>query len=109
VGKFITSWLLEANADKCGTVEGLDVVFSGNVYVARLGHNSTDKFTDSGEFIKSWGSKGSGDNRIVHPWGIAIDSSGNLLITEQEGIIKKFTNEGKFITKWGSRGSEGFG
>ena len=103
-GQFITSWPLES-IEKCFIVEGLAVDSSGYVYVAMSGENKIDKFTDDGKFIKSWGSKEPGNSHLNHPWGITIDSSGNLLITEQAGVIKKFSPDGKFIIKWGSRGN----
>jgi len=103
-GEFITSWPLD-DTGKCSTLESLAVDPSGYVYVANLGKYKIDKFTDDGKFITSWGSKEPGDNQIIHPWGVTVDSSGNLLITEEDGIIKKFTPDGKFITKWGSRGN----
>ena len=40
------------------------------------------------------------------PTGIAVDSSGNMYVTDSwNNRVQKLTAEGKFITKWGSRGS----
>jgi PKD repeat protein len=64
------------------------------------------KFTSSGTFITKWGSEGSGDGELYYPFGIAIDSSGNVYITDSHNHrIQKFSTSGAFLTKWGSYGS----
>lgn len=48
-------------------------------------------------------------NREWHfsePFGVAVDSSGNVFVADQLGNrIQKFTNTRTFITKWGTSGS----
>jgi DNA-binding beta-propeller fold protein YncE len=64
------------------------------------------KFTTDGKFITSWGSKGTGDGKLLHPHSIAVDSSGNVYISDDEkNNIIKFDSNGKFITKWGIGGT----
>jgi sugar lactone lactonase YvrE len=72
------------------------------------------KFDNNGNFILGWGSRGAGPNQFYHAHGIAIDSSGNVYVSDQGNFqsqiphpdaiphISKFTSDGKFITKWGS-------
>ena len=43
----------------------------------------------------------------MKPWGIGVDSIGNVYVGDQENpVIQKFDNDGNFITKWGSYGSK---
>jgi tripartite motif-containing protein 71 len=75
------------------------------------------KFDNDGNFILGWGSRGSGPGQFYHAHGVAIDSSGNVYVSDQGNFqsklshpdaiphISKFTADGKFITKWGSQGS----
>ena len=48
----------------------------------------------------TWGSKGSGDGQLDHPWDIAVDPKGNLVVI-QSGYYRAqiFTPEGQFIRK----------
>ncbi len=63
---------------------------------------------DTGDYAYSsqFGSAGSGDGQFDNPYYIAIDSSGNLYITDYvNNRVQKFDSSGNFITKWGSVGS----
>ncbi len=61
------------------------------------------------EFFSKWGSEGSGDGQFRSPIGIAIDSSGNIYISDQGNHrIQKFTPDGTFLAKWGGyNGNDG--
>ena len=56
-------------------------------------------------FVRKWGSNGTADGQFSNPFGVAVDSSGNVYVT-YSGInrIQKFNSGGIFITKWGSQG-----
>ncbi len=63
-------------------------------------------------FVTKWGSQGSGDGQFESPLGIAVDSYGNVFVTDGSGRlgesnnrIEKFDSSGNFITKWGSYGN----
>ena len=57
-------------------------------------------------FSSKWRTFGSEPGQLRYPFGIALDSSGNVFVSESgNGRIQKFTNTGIFTTKWGSRGS----
>src|SRR5919206_864176 len=73
---------------------------------------NVQKFDSNGKFLFGWGTRGSGNDQFYHAHGIAIDSSGNVYISDQGNYhstkshsdaiphISKFTSDGKFITKW---------
>src|ERR671922_3046903 len=53
-----------------------------------------------------WGSFGTADGQFLGPFGVAVDSSGNVYIGDCENDrIQIFDSDGNFITKWGSEGS----
>ena len=71
-------------------------------------YDESDEFqiTLNYEFVTKWGSYGSEDGQFIIPWGVAVDSSGNVYVADNENHrIQKFTSVGTFITKWGSYGS----
>jgi tripartite motif-containing protein 71 len=57
-------------------------------------------------FSSKWGTLGSADGQFRYPFGVALDSSGNVFVTDQGNHrIQKFTSSGIFMGKLGSRGS----
>ena len=59
-----------------------------------------------GNFLNSWGTKGSGDGELSGPSGLAFDKEDNLYVVDAlNHRIQKFTKDGKFLAKWGGQGS----
>ncbi|RPJ69494.1 MAG: 6-bladed beta-propeller, partial [Alphaproteobacteria bacterium] len=59
-------------------------------------------------FVTKWGSYDSGGvlYPILDPYGIAVDSSGNVYVADKNNHrIQKFDSNGTYITKWGSLGN----
>jgi hypothetical protein len=61
-------------------------------------------------FVTTWGSTGSGDGEFNLPQRIAVDTNGNVFVTDTACCggntrIQKFDNNGTFLTKWGSEGT----
>ena len=62
--------------------------------------------TETYEFVRKWGSVGSGDGQFSNAYGVAVDSSGNVYVVDRtNNNVQKFSINGTFITKWGSSGS----
>ncbi len=79
---------------------------SGNVYVTDLGNARVQKFDNDGEFLHSWGSKGTGKSEFHSPAGIAVGGNYVYVADHDLNVIKKFDLNGNFISSWGSTGTE---
>ena len=71
---------------------------SGNIFVADgIGNARVAKFTRDGVFIKSWGSRGTGDSQFKTAHGIAVDAAGNVYVADRgNSRIQVFDNDGNF-------------
>ncbi|MDE1764561.1 MAG: hypothetical protein KGH88_10035, partial [Thaumarchaeota archaeon] len=57
-------------------------------------------------FVTKWGSFGDHNGMFDLPVSIALDSIGNVYVTDtNNNRIEKFSNDGKFLTEWGTYGS----
>lgn len=75
---------------------------AGDIYVADgYGNNArVAKFDKNGKFIKSWGSKGSGQGQFNSVRGIAIDAQGNVYVADAgNNRIQVFDGDGNFKTQ----------
>ena len=51
----------------------------------------------------AWGSQGSGPGQFYNPWGVAVDSSGNVYVVDSgNNRVVEFTGDGKYITQLGN-------
>jgi sugar lactone lactonase YvrE len=91
---------------------------AGNVYVADFNDHTVRKITPAGVVTTLAGFAGDGevgdrdgtgiDARLFFPTGIAVDSAGNIYVTEQQGYtIRKITPAGVVSTLAGTFGVAG--
>lgn len=58
------------------------------------------------DYIKKWGSRGTGNSQFNYPGGIAVDNSGYLYVVDSgNDRIQKFDTNGIYNYKWGSYGT----
>lgn len=129
IEKFSTTGTFQDEFGSNGTAEGqfsgpeaVAVDSAGNVYVAELFNNRVQKFDSSGNFIRMWGwgvddgsaalqvctsscesgIGGGGDGQLSTPVGLAIDSSDNVYVLEEDNQrVTEFDSSGAFIRSWG--------
>ena len=75
------------------------------MFVVDGSNDRIQKFSNTGSFIRKWGSFGTGDGQFDSPEGIAVDKSGNVFVSDGNDRIQKFSNTGNFIRKWGTFGT----
>lgn len=78
---------------------------NGDVFVADSHRNGKNnrivRFTKDGQFIKAFGTKGTGQGQISEPHTIAMDSRGRLFVGDRENNrIQIFDQDGTFIAQW---------
>jgi tripartite motif-containing protein 71 len=62
------------------------------------------EFNSKGEYLSQFGSKGSGNGQFYSPLGIAIDSTGNLWVADNNYRFQEFNSKGEYLTKFGTLG-----
>src|SRR5206468_2851560 len=68
-------------------------------------NDRVEKFLPNGSFIRAWGSFGIGNGQFYNPYGVAIDGSNNVYVTDYfNDRVQKFDSSGNFLLKWGSSG-----
>lgn len=64
-------------------------------------------FTQSGELVREWGTKGSGDGQFNQPGGIIVRANGNIVVADQcNHRLQEFTSTGKHIRTIGGYGAK---
>ena len=85
---------------------GVAINQRGEVVVTEWDRHCVSVFSPSGEKLRSFGTRGSGQGQFNHPCGIAVDGEGNILVADFcNHRIQKFTVEGQFLAAVGTKGS----
>ena len=84
---------------------------NGNIYVADTANNDVLEFTTAGGLVASWGTFGNSPGQLNAPYGLAIDQTGSVYVSQpnQNGtnaamIIQKFTAGGTYVGSYATLG-----
>jgi tripartite motif-containing protein 71 len=88
----------------CG---GLAVDSAGIVYVGVWNSNKMAAYSRTGELLREWGRKGTGDDEFQLPGAVSLGPDDLLYVPDQgNSRVVVFTREGRFVRKWGEYGTE---
>ncbi len=105
-GKFLTSWQL-TQTDK-GKPKGMDRDKNGNIILVEPHYTRVNHFSPDGKLVSQWGKKGTNAGELAFPRSVAVNSRGNLYITEYSLVerVQIFSPDGsKLIGIFGKDGS----
>ena len=93
--------------DKVENPWGVAISQRGEVLVTEFDGHRVSIFSYSGERLRSFGTRGSGQGQFRYPAGIALDCDNNILVVDNDNHrIQKFSAEGQFLTAVGTEGSD---
>ena len=65
------------------------------------GNSRVVKFSADGRFLSQWGTRGTGPGQFNLPHGIAIDTSGRILVVDRANArIQVFDRSSNYLTQW---------
>jgi outer membrane protein assembly factor BamB len=89
------------------SIAGLAFAADGGFYVADAHNFRVQQFDAERNFVRAWGSFGTGDGQFVEPIGVNIDAAGNVyVIDDRRDVVQKFDGEGHFLLAFGGHGTE---
>jgi DNA-binding beta-propeller fold protein YncE len=75
---------------------------NGDLFVADgYGNNRVVHYNARGEFVKQWGSLGTGDEQFSLPHAIALDSKGRLYVADRNNArVQIYSQAGELLDSW---------
>ena len=100
-GTFLGSFPVQPHAG------GVAVNADGTVYVAHWNSNKVAAYSPTGELLREWGEKGTGDGQFQLPGSLAVGPDGLIYVPDQgNSRVQKFQTDGAFVGKFGQLGFE---
>ena len=77
----------------------------GNVFVADTANDRVAVFDASGNYLRQFGSSGSGQGQFEFPWGIGVAGNDVFVSDYNRDCVLKFrADTGAFVSEWGKGG-----
>ncbi len=97
-------------AGQFGEPMGIDFGPEGSVWVADWSNNRVTVFNRTSEqspqFLRQFGTAGTGDGQFNHPAAIDVDAEGSVWVGDQgNGRVQLFNQSGEYLTQFGAKGS----
>ena len=120
-GKFIKCWGSPGSGQEVGKdgsgptpgefarIRAMTLGPDGNLYVADACHHRIQVFTLEGEFVRTFGTPGSGAGELSYPYDVACSAGATpyLYVVEYGNCrVQKFTLAGRSLGVWGGPGRE---
>ena len=111
-GTLLITWPVSAGSPSVPQINGMAYSpANGNIYVADTANNDVLEFTTAGGLVASWGTFGNSPGQLNAPYGLAIDQTGSVYVSQpnQNGtnaamIIQKFTAGGTYVGSYATLG-----
>jgi DNA-binding beta-propeller fold protein YncE len=90
-----------------GKPEGVTILKDGRVVVCDTHYHRIVYFDANGNWLRNFGSEGTGRGQFIFPVGICRDPDENLYVCEYGGHdrVQKFTRDGEWLAEFGSFGT----
>lgn len=79
-GVLIAKWNAICGTGQVFSPNGIAVGGNGNVYLTDHDNARVCVFDNEGNFLFTWGSRGTDDGQLTDPFGIAVDDQGNIYV-----------------------------
>jgi sugar lactone lactonase YvrE len=96
-----------ADLDIFDSPTGVAVASNGDIYISeghgegKVNNSRIMVFTAAGKFIKTFGTRGTGDGQLFSPHALAFDSNDHLYVADRgNSRVVVFDKDGKFLAAW---------
>ena len=91
-------------AEGKGEPEGLEAV-NGDIWVADWSQDRIQEYTESGTLVQQFGSEGTGNGQLQHPYDVAVEAKGNILVADNgNDRVDEFNEKGEYQGQFGAKG-----
>jgi len=74
--------------------------------VTEVSNHRVQQFDSAGEYLRGWGTLGTGTDDFFEPNGVAADATGTIYVTDTRNHrVKRFSAIGEPVVTWGGRGT----